>query len=100
MVTARVCLHMVVLQIRLPHAVLLVQEPNWQATGHKTEGVGLGLGGVGFDLGGVQGGQWIPKHPTPVFEVPPAMLVVDLSLGQGEERSCERRKHQVVGAWL
>lgn len=55
-----------------------------------TEGVGLGLGGVGLGLGGVQEGEeWDPEQPLPVFEVPPAMLAVDLSLGPGEERSCE-----------
>jgi hypothetical protein len=29
----------------------------------------------------------------PIFEVPPAMLAIDLSLGPGEERSCECSKH-------
>jgi len=57
---------------------------------HGAGGVGLGLGGVGLGLGGVQGGEeWDPEQPMPVFEVPPAMLAVDLSLGPGEERSCE-----------
>jgi hypothetical protein len=66
-------------------------------TNHETEGVGLGLGGVGFGLGGIQeGDEWIPEQPMPVFEVPPAMLAVDLSLGPGEERSCECRKHRMV----
>ncbi|KAH9964582.1 Rgp1-domain-containing protein [Russula dissimulans] len=55
---------------------------------HGAGGVGLGLGGVGLGLGGVQGGEeWDPDQPMPVFEVPPAMLAVDLSLGPGEERS-------------
>ncbi|KAI0294813.1 Rgp1-domain-containing protein [Russula brevipes] len=55
---------------------------------HGTEGVGLGLGGVGLGLNGVQDGEeWDPEQPMPVFEVPPAMLAVDLSLGPGEERS-------------
>jgi hypothetical protein len=54
------------------------------------EGVGLGLGGVSLGLGGVQEGEeWDPEQPLPVFEVPPAMLAVDLSLPPGEERSCE-----------
>ena len=58
--------------------------------GTGTEGVGLGLGGVSLGLGGVQEGEdWDPEQPLPVFEVPPAMLAVDLSLGPGEERSCE-----------
>jgi RAB6A-GEF complex partner protein 2 len=57
---------------------------------NEAEGVGLGLGGVGFGLGAVQEGEeWAPEQPMPVFEVPPAMLAVDLSLGPGEERSCE-----------
>jgi hypothetical protein len=57
---------------------------------HGTEGVGLGLGGVGLGLNGVQDGEeWDPEQPMPVFEIPPAMLAVDLSLGPGEERSCE-----------
>ncbi|KAI0271663.1 Rgp1-domain-containing protein [Gloeopeniophorella convolvens] len=48
--------------------------------------VGLGLGGVG--MGAIQeGDEWDPEQPVPVFEVPPAMLAVDLSLGPGEERS-------------
>jgi len=68
---------------------------------HETNGVGLGLGGVGLGLGGVQeGDEWVPEQPMPVFEVPPAMLAVDLSLGPGEERSCECRKHRVVGSWV
>lgn len=55
-----------------------------------SEGVGLGLGGVSLGLGGVQEGEgWDPEQSLPVFEVPPAMLAVDLSLGPGEERSCE-----------
>ncbi|KAI9509863.1 Rgp1-domain-containing protein [Russula earlei] len=54
----------------------------------ESEGVGLGLGGVGLVLGGVQGGEeWDPEQPVPIFEIPPAMLAVDLSLGPGEERS-------------
>lgn len=58
--------------------------------GTGIEGVGLGLGGVSLGLGGVQEGEeWDPEQPLPVFEVPPAMLAVDLSLGPGEERSCE-----------
>lgn len=66
---------------------------------HETEGVGLGLGGMGIGLGGVQeGDEWIPDQPMPIFEVPPAMLAVDLSLGPGEERSCECSKHWVVRA--
>jgi len=63
---------------------------------HETEGVGLGLGGVELGLGGVQeGDEWIPEQAMPVFEVPPAMLAVDLSLGPGEERCCECRKYRV-----
>lgn len=55
-----------------------------------SEGVGLGLGGVSLGLGGVQEGEgWDPEQSLPVFEAPPAMLAVDLSLGPGEERSCE-----------
>lgn len=62
---------------------------------HETEGVGLGLGGEGFGLDAVQEGEeWIPDQPMSVFEVPPAMLAVDLSLGPGEERSCECSKYQ------
>jgi len=61
-----------------------------QVTNHATEGVGLGLGGVSLGLGAVQEGEeWDPEQPLPVFEVPPAMLAVDLSLGPGEERCCE-----------
>ncbi|KAI0005356.1 Rgp1-domain-containing protein [Russula compacta] len=55
---------------------------------HGTEGVGLGLGGVGLGLGAVQEGEeWDPEQPMPIFEAPPAMLAIDLSLGPGEERS-------------
>ena len=61
-----------------------------KVTNNGTEGVGLGLGGVSLGLGGVQEGEgWDPEQSLPVFEVPPAMLAVDLSLGPGEERSCE-----------
>ncbi len=61
-----------------------------KVTNNGTEGVGLGLGGISLGLGGVQEGEdWDPEQPLPVFEVPPAMLAVDLSLGPGEERSCE-----------
>ena len=64
-----------------------------KVTNHGTEGVGLGLGGVSLGLSGVQEGEeWDPEQPLPVFEVPPAMLAVDLSLRPGEERSCECRK--------
>ena len=64
-----------------------------KVTNHGTEGVGLGLGGVSLGLGGVQEGEgWDPEQSLPVFEVPPAMLAVDLSLGPGEERSCEYRE--------
>ena len=61
-----------------------------KVTNNGTEGVGLGLGGVSLGLGGVQEGEsWDPEQSLPIFEVPPAMLAVDLSLGPGEERSCE-----------
>ncbi len=61
---------------------------------HDTEGVGLGLDGVGLGLGEVQEGEeWVPEQPMPIFEVPPALLAIDLSLGPGEERSCECSKH-------
>ena len=30
-----------------------------------------------------------PEEPLPTFEIQPAMLAVDLSLGPGESRSCE-----------
>lgn len=67
-----------------------------KVTNHGTEGVGLGLGGVSLGLGGVQEGEgWDPEQSLPVFEVPPAMLAVDLSLGPGEERSCECRDRYV-----
>jgi RAB6A-GEF complex partner protein 2 len=57
---------------------------------HGKESVGLGLGGVGLGVGGIQEGEgWDPEQPMPVFEVPPAMLAVDLNLEPGEERSCE-----------
>ena len=60
-----------------------------------TEGVGLGLGGVGLGLGAVQEGEeWDPDQPMPIFEAPPAMLAVDLSLRPGEERSCECSRQQ------
>ncbi len=55
-----------------------------------TEAMGLGIGGVGLGMGAIQeGDEWDPDQPMSVFEVPPAMLAVDLSLGPGEERSCE-----------
>ena len=61
-----------------------------KVTNYGTGGVGLGLGGVSLGLGGVQEGEgWDPEQSLPVFEVPPAMLAVDLNLGPGEERSCE-----------
>lgn len=63
-----------------------------KVTNLGTEGVGLGLGlgGASLGLGGVQEGEgWDPEQSLSVFEVPPAMLAVDLSLGPGEERSCE-----------
>ncbi|KAI0307460.1 Rgp1-domain-containing protein [Multifurca ochricompacta] len=55
---------------------------------HGKESIGLGLGGVGLGMGVIQEGEdWDPDQPMPVFEVPPSMLAVDLSLGPGEERS-------------
>lgn len=33
--------------------------------------------------------EWDPETALPVFEVRPAMLAVDLSLGPGESRSCK-----------
>ena len=61
------------------------------ANHHGTEGLGLGIGGVGLGMGAIQEGDddWDPDQPMSVFEVPPTMLAVDLSLGPGEERSCE-----------
>ncbi|THH12849.1 hypothetical protein EW146_g7308 [Bondarzewia mesenterica] len=46
-----------------------------------------GVGSVGLGLGVPQEEEWDPETPVPVFEVPPAMLAVDLSLGPGESRS-------------
>ncbi|KAH9177078.1 Rgp1-domain-containing protein [Lactarius sanguifluus] len=59
------------------------------ANPHGTEGIGLGIGGVGLGMGAIQedDDDWDPDQPMSVFEVPPAMLAVDLSLGPGEERS-------------
>ena len=55
-----------------------------------TESLGLGIGGVGLGMGTIQeDDNWDPDQPMSVFEAPPAMLAVDLSLGPGEERSCE-----------
>jgi hypothetical protein len=54
------------------------------------ESLGLGIGGVGLGMGTIQeGDEWDPDQPMSVFEVPPTMLAVDLSLGPGEQRSCE-----------
>ncbi|KAI9460135.1 Rgp1-domain-containing protein [Lactarius psammicola] len=45
-------------------------------------------GGVGLGMGAIQeGDDWDPDQPMSVFEVPPAMLAVDLSLEPGEARS-------------
>lgn len=58
------------------------------ANHRETEGMGLGIGGVGLGMGAIQeGDEWDPDQPMSVFEAPPAMLAVDLSLGPGEERS-------------
>ena len=52
--------------------------------------MGLGIGGVGLGMGAIQeGDDWDPDQPMSVFELPPTMLAVDMSLGPGEERSCE-----------
>jgi hypothetical protein len=60
---------------------------------HGKESVGLGLGGIGLGTGGMQEGEeWDSEQPMPVFEVPPAMLAVDLNLEPGEGRSCECSK--------
>ncbi len=56
----------------------------------EVERMGLGIGGVGLSMGAIQErDDWDPDQPMSVFEVPPAMLAVDLSLEPGEERSCE-----------
>ncbi|ETW87730.1 hypothetical protein HETIRDRAFT_457174 [Heterobasidion irregulare TC 32-1] len=48
---------------------------------------GVGVGAVGLGLGVPQTEEWDPETPVPVFEVPPAMLAVDLTLAPGESRS-------------
>jgi hypothetical protein len=60
------------------------------ANHRRTDSLGLGIGGVGLGMGSIQeADEWDPDQPMSVFEVPPAMLAVDLSLGPGEQRSCE-----------
>lgn len=44
---------------------------------------------LGLDVPNSGGGEVDPEEPLPTFEVQPAMLAVDLSLGPGESRSCE-----------
>ncbi|KAI0063240.1 Rgp1-domain-containing protein [Artomyces pyxidatus] len=56
--------------------------PASPTTGTAKGAVGLGLGGVGLE-----DDEWDPDIPVPVFEMQPAMLAVDLTLGPGEERS-------------
>ena len=46
---------------------------------------------LGLDVPNSRGDEEVvdPEEPLPTFEVQPAMLAVDLSLGPGESRSCE-----------
>lgn len=55
------------------------------------KGVGLGVEGVGYD----NGEEWDPESPLSIFEVPNAMLGVDVQLEPGETKSCENYHFRV-----
>ena len=55
---------------------------------------------LGLDVPNSGEGEVDPEEPLPTFEVQPAMLAVDLSLGPGESRSCEFSSHSLNLSWV